>query len=1584
MSDCCGKPQIYTWRDGPEPSQYCGDTAYSRTYPQVEGSPSGIQQSTFTYGHEPTPFITNQGDWTSVTRISGSGNRGFSDCGMAVRSDGTLWTWGSSPVNVAHQLMRGVYGYSTEMLQIGEDTDWLKVNGGLLLKQDGSMWSIGTNDRGALGLGVTPSSPGLGRYATPGGRFARADYSADTVWPEVYSRLSSSVRSVTPLWAEFTSWPVAWIEARSIDQATPRDPESGAGAVIETVWSGRIESIDVTSSGSGYTSVPTVTISPSVEADASSVAKAAVTGMTLSATKAFSVVSPGVGYTYATARDSRTGATATATIEGGQIKSWQITSEGVPAASPIFPSVVYITGDGVDAKAASILYPSGVTEIRLSDNGEVWTAKPIVTISGGGGQGATAVVSNIVGTIKQFNVVNPGSGYTTAYHSSQNTPYYKNFNRPPEGSRDRVLYVIASDGSTSSVAGIVNLWPASVHDLVFNILPDGMPAGNAISVYFNRDGQSPAIGWYLFGSGGTLVHAGDGYSVEPPAYLVYGGIAQPQLVSAGPWTDIDGQGADESGSVLNHGRSAIDSSGKLWWWGRSFGGGNTTYPTPVGQGVAIDVDPAAQMVSAVSGPYDVSVSLSVSPPDSPGGVQASGVAVGAFVSGSADYASLAYSYTYGLFRTTSIVPGLGYTTVPTVTSSPAGVPAVARLVGPASFTAVHRGLARDVNGQWWKVWSFAGGSTSPQFYIGTATKFSPDAYHNTWSSSLSTATPYTMRAAFVQDPGVGYKPGDKLRLVINKYSRQKNTGYFNNTTTVDYYTLLPAVQTHDIVPDSWEYAGDGSFPPQIIYGDIVSASIVSSTGSGATVQIVDLPSWNDVQPMAWATLHGGMQFTASGSSIAMPNWASLNYFYSPYSWGRGSESKSIDSYGWPTYGGGYRAGGLAGSVAYDKDWTLKSDGQISIPKESYSSPPIGQSGNLAIRTTSFGSGYTDPVRVELSQPPGVASAVATLNGSVVSIGVLDGGGGYRTPPAISIAGGASATAVIQGPVDAVSVTSGGSGYRLPPIVRFSQPGLSATATCTIDEAGGVTSVVVSDGGAYRAAPTVSFEPVPDLASVSVTSAGSGYTSAPEVRIVAGSGGGSGATAYCVLNASGGVGQVFVTNRGSGYYDTPKVLFIGGGGDGATAVAAVAAPGSGAAATATISGKMIFAKITNGGYGYQTAPAVSATASPTGMTPVLQARVLGPIQSVSITSSGAGYSSYPGPWPQVEGSYLNSTTSGGSISSLSVSSSGLYYNVPSITFFDTYGARADTNLMRRAVSVYGTQAASGTINKRSLAGKDFNLSAVGAVGGFSLVGYYGYGLAYSTPPTITVEDVAGSGCVLSPSWGSGGRLAGLNVLNPGGGYTVNARVSVRGGRRFVWDNAATATAVVNASGQVVAVNVITSGLGYNALPDVIISGGGGTGATAKVASFSYLAGGMGIATIAVTNGGSGYSHTPTVTIVDRNDISGFYSPDYMTSRLDVDLSAAVPEYAWQDVPQQRCLSVVEDFYIGISDWRFLPHYTDGWVEHIYIYNREYVGNRAYTASPSVTIYGAGGSGAAGQAKLVKWSPVFCDGAAVRIE
>ena len=109
------------------------------------------------YGPHPRPQRVAGADWKAV----GVGVE-FS---VALKRDGSLWTWGNNNLGALGQ------GTSTEELRywrptrVGRSSDWKAIAVGqdwvLALKRDGSLWAWGENDSGQLGLGdkVTRKSP---------------------------------------------------------------------------------------------------------------------------------------------------------------------------------------------------------------------------------------------------------------------------------------------------------------------------------------------------------------------------------------------------------------------------------------------------------------------------------------------------------------------------------------------------------------------------------------------------------------------------------------------------------------------------------------------------------------------------------------------------------------------------------------------------------------------------------------------------------------------------------------------------------------------------------------------------------------------------------------------------------------------------------------------------------------------------------------------------------------------------------------------------------------------------------------------------------------------------------------------------------------------------------------------------------------------------------------------------------------------------------------------------------------------------------------------------------------------------------
>jgi len=75
---------------------------------------------------------------------------------VAVRQDGTLWTWGN---NQRGQLGDGTTTSRSVPVQLGNLTSWLSASAGpsytVAIRQDGTLWSWGSNEFGQLGNGTT-------------------------------------------------------------------------------------------------------------------------------------------------------------------------------------------------------------------------------------------------------------------------------------------------------------------------------------------------------------------------------------------------------------------------------------------------------------------------------------------------------------------------------------------------------------------------------------------------------------------------------------------------------------------------------------------------------------------------------------------------------------------------------------------------------------------------------------------------------------------------------------------------------------------------------------------------------------------------------------------------------------------------------------------------------------------------------------------------------------------------------------------------------------------------------------------------------------------------------------------------------------------------------------------------------------------------------------------------------------------------------------------------------------------------------------------------------------------------------------
>lgn len=185
-------------------------------------------------------------------------------------------------------------------------------------------------------------------------------------------------------------------------------------------------------------------------------------------------------------------------------------------------------------------------------------------------------------------------------------------------------------------------------------------------------------------------------------------------------------------------------------------------------------------------------------------------------------------------------------------------------------------------------------------------------------------------------------------------------------------------------------------------------------------------------------------------------------------------------------------------------------------------------------------------------------------------------------------------------LDAITMGVRGMGYVTAPNITFTGGGGSgAAAVATI--ANGITIALGNGGDGYTSVPTVNIDPPPA--------------------------GGIQATAVAVLTGDE-VTAITVTDPGLGYAEVPNVVLSGGGGTGATA-------------TATLSGRVSTIQITNGGIDYTSPPTVvfnggtpttPATATATiadlanavcvGLPPVLEALLAHAVVDGPVTSQEA--------------------------------------------------------------------------------------------------------------------------------------------------------------------------------------------------------------------------------------------------------------------------------------------------------------------------------------------------------------------------
>lgn len=184
----------------------------------------------WSWGYSSTYGQVGDGTYTNrivPTKIGSATNWSAVSAGVdytvAVRTDGTLWAWGRNDFG---QLGAGTTTSNSSPTQIGTGTTWSSVSAGnyhvLALKTDGTLWGWGAKDSGALGDGTTS-----GTRTTP------VQIGTGTTWSAISAGYSFSIA----LQKDGTLWAWGKNDHRQLGDGTATNRTTPIQIGTSTNWS---------------------------------------------------------------------------------------------------------------------------------------------------------------------------------------------------------------------------------------------------------------------------------------------------------------------------------------------------------------------------------------------------------------------------------------------------------------------------------------------------------------------------------------------------------------------------------------------------------------------------------------------------------------------------------------------------------------------------------------------------------------------------------------------------------------------------------------------------------------------------------------------------------------------------------------------------------------------------------------------------------------------------------------------------------------------------------------------------------------------------------------------------------------------------------------------------------------------------------------------------------------------------------------------------------------------------------------------------------------------------------------------------
>jgi hypothetical protein len=394
------------------------------------------------------------------------------------------------------------------------------------------------------------------------------------------------------------------------------------------------------------------------------------------------------------------------------------------------------------------------------------------------------------------------------------------------------------------------------------------------------------------------------------------------------------------------------------------------------------------------------------------------------------------------------------------------------------------------------------------------------------------------------------------------------------------------------------------------------------------------------------------------------------------------------------------------------------------------------------------------------------------------------------------------------------------------------------------------------------------QPSGGVVSIIVDTPGAGYPASEVPPVTLAGGEGSGATATAVMDEeeTGVITAVTVDAGGVGYTSPPTVTFSSGA---ATAVAVLATTG----ATDVTGGTVTSATIVDGGSGYTTPPTVtfaSGVGSGATATAVLSTTgtltTTGYVNTATITNGGSGYTSAPNVvFTGGGGGGANGTAvlaSAGSIKTVTLASAGTQCYAQASDAVISFTGGGGTGAAASAVLETGRSC----IYSVAVTSSPQCSAKLDAMNGYSPIDEKS-GVTFAA----SGQNKSFSGTLFVSS-ANDKTPTSMSVQNPGydaSGYddpTLSSQLELMSG---AWADCGNITVTATTGYRIASINVTNGGSGYTSDPTISITGG--VGSTSNPTA--TLTRGFPISSVTMSSGGTNYTSAPSISFTAGGGGSG---------------------------------------------------------------------------------------------------------------